>query len=269
MKEMTLKDIQSVSLDVLKEFHRFCVENNLKYSLAYGTLIGAVRHKGFIPWDDDVDILMPRPDYNRFVSLYKDNENYNLFADEKKNCYLAYGRLAEMKRTLVDTPTIWANKKTGIWIDIMVLDGVEDDRNSFLSTVDVATKYWKNLFRGRFALSEFSSRRSFLSTLALLRAKLFYNSLYKNLYKQLAICHKYEYDKCSHISNMTHFLYTSRSYFSKDIFKDVMKMPFEDSEFYVMNGYDTFLTEIYGDYMQQPPVEQRVVSHSIHSYYWK
>ena len=66
MKEMTLKDVQGVSLDILKDVHSFCESHHIRYSLAYGTLIGAIRHKGFIPWDDDVDIVIPRPDFTRF-----------------------------------------------------------------------------------------------------------------------------------------------------------------------------------------------------------
>ena len=69
MKKMTLEEIQSVSLDILKDVHAFCVRNDIHYSLAYGTLIGAIRHKGFIPWDDDVDVVLPRPDYEKLCSL--------------------------------------------------------------------------------------------------------------------------------------------------------------------------------------------------------
>ena len=66
MSELSLKEIQSQSLEVLQTVHEFCVAEGIQYSLAYGTLIGAIRHKGFIPWDDDIDIIMPRPDYERF-----------------------------------------------------------------------------------------------------------------------------------------------------------------------------------------------------------
>ena len=70
MQELTLKELQQASLDILKDVHSFCEANQIQYSIAYGTLIGALRHKGFIPWDDDVDIVMPRPDFERFCKIY-------------------------------------------------------------------------------------------------------------------------------------------------------------------------------------------------------
>ena len=73
MKAISQEEIRSIQIAILNSVDAFCRKNNLKYSLAYGTLIGAVRHKGFIPWDDDIDIIMPRPDYDRFVAKYKDS----------------------------------------------------------------------------------------------------------------------------------------------------------------------------------------------------
>lgn len=84
METLSLKDIQGVLLRIMKYIHSFCVENDIKYSLCGGTLIGAIRHKGFIPWDDDIDITIPRPDYDRFVKIFKDSDEFKLFAPERK-----------------------------------------------------------------------------------------------------------------------------------------------------------------------------------------
>ncbi|NLE06315.1 MAG: hypothetical protein GX638_16135, partial [Crenarchaeota archaeon] len=70
MYELSSREIQLCCLDILNDVHEFCIQNNIKYSLAYGTLIGAVRHRGFIPWDNDIDIYMPRPEYERFLKTY-------------------------------------------------------------------------------------------------------------------------------------------------------------------------------------------------------
>ena len=90
MKEMTLREVQLFELDILKDVHEFCMANHINYSLAYGTLIGAIRHKGFIPWDDDRDIVMPRPDHDRFCRTYKSEAGYEIFSPIQGNSYLGY-----------------------------------------------------------------------------------------------------------------------------------------------------------------------------------
>lgn len=270
MKEMTLQEIQSVSLDILKEFDRFCKENDLKYSLAYGTLIGAVRHKGFIPWDDDVDVVMPRPDYYKFVTSYKDNGNYACFADERKNCFLAYGRLADISRTFVQTPTVWANKKTGVWIDIMPIDGVDEAKENFLKTVEEAKHQWFMVYRGRKAISDLSYfKGSFAKMLRHFLLQIISGkSIYRHLYHHLEICLRFNYDECCYVSNMSHLLYTKKCHFSKSLFEEYSMLEFENSEFMVIKDYHTFLTTIYGNYMQLPPEKDRNAGHSCHHYYW-
>ena len=83
MKELTLQEIQAISLEILKVFDAFCRENGIRYFLSNGTLLGAVRYKKFIPWDDDIDVLVPREDYDRLIRIFRDDDRYRLFACEK------------------------------------------------------------------------------------------------------------------------------------------------------------------------------------------
>ena len=76
MKELTLEELKEIEFEILKVFDAFCKENNIRYFLAFGTLLGAIRYKKFIPWDDDVDVLVPREDYERLVKIFNDNEKY-------------------------------------------------------------------------------------------------------------------------------------------------------------------------------------------------
>lgn len=86
MQEIDFADIKQLALNILKDVAEFCDHHDIKYALAYGTMLGAVRHKGFIPWDDDIDIMMPREDYNRFIQLYNDsNSRYKVFSIETDN----------------------------------------------------------------------------------------------------------------------------------------------------------------------------------------
>lgn len=88
MKELTLQELKEIELDILKMFDSFCKEQDIKYYLAFGTLLGAIRYKKFIPWDDDIDVLVPRKDYNKLIKVFQNTERYQLFAFEKYSNFL-------------------------------------------------------------------------------------------------------------------------------------------------------------------------------------
>ena len=101
-KQLTLRDVQMVSLEILLDVHEFCMKNGIRYFMSGGTLLGAVRHKGFIPWDDDVDIFMLRPDYDRFVASYHSDRYVLLTMENDKDYFLPYAHVADMERTVIE-----------------------------------------------------------------------------------------------------------------------------------------------------------------------
>lgn len=270
LKEMTLQDIQHVSLDILKHLHAFCNEHGIKYSLGYGTLIGAVRHKGFIPWDDDIDVVMLRDDYQRFCKIYQDTPDFKLFCSERGNMYGTLGRLCDMKRTLVKTGSPLFTEPTGVWIDIFPLDSVPDDRKAFdLKTEEFKTIH-KEIINTRWALRPWDGKDRIKG-----RVHQLYNRCYlqfrleRLVKKHNRLCLTWAKDNTKMISMLVYPVYIDRDHCSKSVLDEVIFLPFEGSLFYVMKGYDEWLRIIYGDYMQLPPVEKRVPGHSLHLFFWK
>ena len=125
MKEMTHKEVKQLQLDILSSVHDFCDSNGLRYSLAGGTLLGAVRHKGFIPWDDDIDILMPRPDYELFIQKYQKEHHVvqNYITD--KGYFFLFTKIYDDRTTIIEDRT-----KTGVCIDVFPVDGLPNKENS-------------------------------------------------------------------------------------------------------------------------------------------
>lgn len=268
MKEMTLRDVQEFSLVILQHIHDFCVTHDIQYSIAYGTLIGAVRHKGFIPWDDDIDIVMTRPNFDRFCKEYIDSEDYKLIAPGKGS-YVAYARVCDMGKTIVEDRTLpWCNVKTGLWIDIFPLDSCSDDEEDFKKEVDCYYKSWRRSLSIRKGYADFSVKKGFLKKVKLLLKKIVYckTNPIKSLTDALA---KRDYHSSNHIGNYSFMRYKYKEHYNKEAFSSYTLIDFENKKFMVMGGYDEVLRTVYGDYMKLPPVEKRVPIHSFHKNYWK
>ena len=268
---MTIKDIQTVCLDILKDVHDFCVENNIKYSLFGGTLIGAIRHKGFIPWDDDLDIAMPRPDYEKFIHTYRSKSGYKVFARELPNneVYLAYARVCEMEKTKVDYRNlIWNKESTGVWIDVFPLEGVDVNAEAWTNRFQKIRKYARIGGLLRYSHRPFSMNRNNDAKKRWVKSKiysLFYS--FNVVDKHIELCKSMDYDKAQKIINCSIIKYGLRELHNKSVLDKVILVPFEDQDFYAMAGYDEALTEKYGNYMQLPPVEEQVRGHG-GMYYW-
>ena len=156
MKMVTMDESRNIQLNILREIHKICEENNLRYYLAYGTLLGAVRHKGFIPWDDDIDIVMPRPDYIRFFEIAK-SDTCDFYSIEKNDEYIYSFGKASRKNTVIIPDGMRCKIELGISVDIFPLDGAGQSteegeetfsRTSILYGLCIAST-WKRYIRGR------------------------------------------------------------------------------------------------------------------------
>ena len=130
MRNIEINELKKLELDILIEIDEICTKNNFRYSLAYGTLIGAVRHKGFIPWDDDIDIFLPRPDYNKFVDYCSKNKTiFKLLSYDNSRWYSYPFAKATNQNTVIEEEETDFNGKMGIYVDVFPLDGLGDTYN--------------------------------------------------------------------------------------------------------------------------------------------
>ncbi len=267
MKELSLKEIQEASFNILKYAHDLCEKNKIKYWLIYGTLLGAVRHNGFIPWDDDIDIAMKRDDYERFLYLLSQET-------KKKNCPFYYDHFSVSKdypyyilricdsRYRVEFES--TKHVSGLFIDVYPFDDSGSD-----------VGYWeKRLFH-----TELIKKCMLLSTYK----NLFYgNSVsHKMLNLPLAIYSKIlgtsffmkRIDKKSRAYNGTNSGYIGLTswadiprIFPNEYFNDLTQIQFENSKFYIPARYNEILTQIYGDYMNLPKEKDRIPHHNYKAY---
>ena len=275
MKMLSLKEIQLVSLDILKDVHSFCVDNNITYSLAYGTLIGAVRHQGFIPWDDDVDIMMPRPDYERFCKTFR-CKGRGIVSDYDKNSFITFCKVFDTEKTICKNPAPYAkNLETGVCIDVFPLEGASDDFESFRNLFHSVYPLLRKQVRYRYAQASFKEifRIFPLKDILILTAiklsmtgerRIYsFNSLIKEKVTQ------FRFGSTHHWTQLANLEGWDIEYHDTDSFSSTVDMVFEGYSFKVLNGFDIFLKDFYGDYMKLPPLEERHPKHSRAAYYWK
>ena len=267
MKNITdIQELKNIQLDILKYVDNFCQLHKITYFMCGGTLIGAVRHKGFIPWDDDIDIMMKRDDYERFIELFsKEKSYYKVYSHHIQKKYPhAYAKVADDRTVLLNN--INGAIEMGVNIDVFPIDDLPDNE-----------KIIKNLFEKSFSLNrklslkqiKISTNRSIIKNIILLIGRFIYSftKVHKVIVSLNENATKYRGSngmKCADlVAGFGYKEIQDRSNLSKAI-----KMKFEDTEFMAPIGYDKYLRGMYGDYMTLPPKEKRT-SHHDFSAYWK
>jgi len=267
MKAIGQKDIRLIQFEVMQNLHDFMTENGLRYSLACGTLIGVVRHKGYIPWDDDIDIYMPRVDYKRLLELFPDTyrEHYKLASYERcPQWHRAYANV-------YDDRTIWDEEKAkgeltiGINVDVFPVDHVPDDENErevFIRNRNVLNWLW---------IIKHTSIRGHNRSLAKYLSVLFLKLLFFPLPARKVVrfidkyTQKYNTQNSDRLFGLLGGVVEKKPFLKKD-FDELLQMPFEGHYFNVMKGYDDCLKNSYGNYMELPPLEKRKTHHYYQAY---
>lgn len=261
MKEISLDEMRRLQIDILDQFATYCDGNHLKYSLTGGTLIGAVRHKGFIPWDDDIDVAMPRADYERFLSSFN-VEGYRIITPHNNEKYVyPFAKLVNSKTRIIEHAD--TDSDLGIYIDIFPIDCIP--RKSI-------TSYYRKRKILEFVMSckmaeRKKSRMVIKQAVMLLFRKLFARIGLNNLGKKIDKMSSQYDSSTSEMAGNIVWGYGPREIVKKEFFEAYTLLDFEGKKYSALQEYHEFLTAIYGDYMQLPPADQRVLKHDVQAYW--
>lgn len=258
-KYISTDEVKRIQLDILKSITNFCEKYGISYFLAYGTLIGAVRHKGYIPWDDDIDLIMPRPDYERFCKEYKDDEKdyyevLNSYTDV--SCYINFTKVHDTRTRFQEGYS--QENSYGVFVDVFPLDGYIDKKQMLKC---------HRLFRLiRFKNFKWHSRNSFIKNmiLTIIRIILWFLDIRSLLNKLESESKRKPFEGSEYV----YFFSEKTEPIKKELFDEYTYAIFEEQQYRIPKRYDELLTLTYGDYMKLPPEEQRVNKHQAKAW-WK
>lgn len=266
MKELNIEELKEIQIEVLKCVADFCEENNIKYWIDCGTLLGAVRHKGYIPWDDDIDVGMLRDDYDKFSSLFNTkNERYKFICYENSHdFYLPHGKVCDTSTILYEPNE--KGYKLAANIDIFVYDNAPDDDEQVKCMFDRRDKLRRiyNVKKERIVFNG-NLIKGLLKVVRKTVYKLYFFKSNADELISLMIQNskKYANDNTARVGNFTSF---SRTVCNKRVFEDFIDLPFEGRMYKAPIGYDEWLRSFYGDYMELPPENKRVSHHLFKAY---
>ncbi|MBS5582978.1 MAG: LicD family protein [Megasphaera sp.] len=253
MKELTLKEIQEDVFQILLTFDQFCKNNHLTYRLAGGTLLGAIRHKGFIPWDDDIDVCMPRPDYEKFLMISKNDfidKGYEVTAE-------AYCKISDLNTKLISQ---YRFDDKYVTMDVFPIDGLPED-NKKVEQIYKETNLYREIYRLNFA--KMGEATTFLKRIFkpffILGARVIGKDYCVKKLNEIAKTRAFE--NSHYVGAVTWGLYGSGERMKKEEFEETVMVDFEGHKFPTYSCWDSYLHGIYGNYMELPPIEKRKTHH--------
>lgn len=263
MEKISLEEYKKIILNVLKKVDTICRENGIKYFLFAGTLLGAVRHKGFIPWDDDIDICMMREDYDRLAKIIQSGEYGLNFIriEENKDCFYPYGKICDVN-TVLHENNFKDVEGYGAFIDVFPFGYLPDSESE---RKKINNKYFRKYqFLTHCARTGFTKSKSFKTNikrwLAFVVSRPF--SAEKITGKINDDFKKIGAQKTNHIG----MIWWKKVWLAED-YEAVSEVEFEGYSFMAPLNPDRVLKMQFGDYMQLPPVEQQVLKHNLECYY--
>ena len=264
MQDNMTKDLQAKMLEMLLYFDKFCRENHLKYYLCGGCLIGVIRHHGFIPWDDDVDLFMPRPDYERLAKLWPqkvDPAKYMYCRTDRDHVYHDGGAsIRDVNTTEINRHSVNDDICQGIALEIMPIDGCP--KSKIKRAIQLFHAFVFSLFNVQRPPDNKGRLIRTVSTLAyaLVRSPGLRYKIWKRAERGMT---RYSWDSCDEVTELIGSIKGMLLRHPKADFDNVVYKDFEGHSVPVMAGYDRYLHLIWGDYMALPPEEKRVAKHDV------
>ena len=263
-----MNDLQKKQLEILKQFIRVCEKHNLTYFLVGGSCLGAARHQGFIPWDDDIDVGMPREDFNKYVELQKEYEGTSYFIQTWKSdphYTYNYAKLRDSSTTYIENFFVKHQINHGVWIDIFPIDGFaykfDKPRDKYAHLVSAI---WRQSFISYFPQMRRKFSKGtwftdlFINLLAILTWPFDINHWRRKHTEKLLT--KVPFKDAEVVGNMCG-INKKKEAMDKSIYLETTKLPFEDIEVCVPKDYDKYLTLLYNDWRKWPPKEKQVGHH--------
>lgn len=271
IKIENLDEIKKIELGILISFDKFCRNNDIKYSLGAGTMIGAVRHGGFIPWDDDIDIFMLRKEYDTFLKLVAQNNFtldetfYTVLNPENKENIHPFIKIVDT-RTIAYEQNRMKKYMKGIWMDIFPVDCVGDDEKEIIKIQNYMRKNGRRLMQSIMRYEE-KGIINFLKNIYLLLVQTVGGYTYSR-YKSKILNYKLpkEGKFCGPIIWTAVKGKNLQDVYPKECFESYSEADFENRKFMIFSKYDEILKHRYGDYMKLPSEKYRYC-HEINAYY--
>ncbi len=260
-REMTMTELQQKLVEMLRYFHELCDKEGITYFVVGGTALGATRHNGFIPWDDDVDVALPRKDYERLKALTK-NKTFDKylfeFPSDKKDFVYPYGKMYDTTTTLIENTRY--KTKRGIYIDIFPLDGAGNSRGEGIECYRAINKKVNLLSTKTCA---WRKGRKLYKNLAIIAMRLLPEFVLssRKLKKELDVMsRKLDYDSCEYVANYFGN-WQEKELAEKKWFGNPTEYCFEDIKVFGPENIDAYLTSLYGDWRTPPPKEKQITHH--------